>query len=90
MLITLRLPFGRETVVSIPIIVLKISGLKLAQKVGIAVFLCLSIVMIIITLIRMIGSIRPSLRSKHDGDITWQIFWQYMVCSTYQNVQSLI
>jgi hypothetical protein len=52
--------------------------LDIHQKLGIAIFLCLSIFMVIIALIRMFGAMRPSLRSKRDFDTAWEIFWQHM------------
>lgn len=49
--------------------------MNLSQKVGLGVFLSLSLVMAIIAIVRMIGSIRPGLKSL---DVSWELFWQQM------------
>lgn len=63
-------------VVSIPILVLRQSKMRLRQKMAIGSFLCLSLVMIAMALIRV---------SKMPGpnaiDTPYEIFWQYMEAS---------
>ncbi|KAF4535087.1 hypothetical protein BFW01_g9863 [Lasiodiplodia theobromae] len=62
-------------VVSFPIIILHRANMNLSQKVGLGVFLSLSLVMAIIAIVRMVGSIRPGLKSL---DVSWELFWQQM------------
>jgi hypothetical protein len=63
-------------VVSIPILVLRQSKMKLRQKVAVGCFLCLSLVMIAMALVRV---------TKMPGftaiDTPYEIFWQYMKAS---------
>lgn len=58
------------TVISIPIIILKQSQLRLITKIGLCAFLCLSIFMIACSITRAAGS-------YHKGalDYVWQLFW---------------
>ncbi|KAF2477223.1 uncharacterized protein BDR25DRAFT_300235 [Lindgomyces ingoldianus] len=58
-------------IVSIPITILNMTQLKRSQKAGIAVFLCLSTVMIVMALIRIAG-IQPA---KRQLDTNWGTFW---------------
>ena len=60
----------RAIVVSIPIIVLRKSQMKAAQKVSLGVFLCLSCVMAVTSIIRAGG-----LSLNGILDITWEIYW---------------
>ena len=57
------------SVVSIPIIILRRTQLKMAQKISLSAFLCLSVAMIIIACIRLSG--------LRDNTV-WIYFWQYM------------
>ncbi|KAF2760299.1 hypothetical protein EJ05DRAFT_484048 [Pseudovirgaria hyperparasitica] len=65
-------------IVAIPILVLRKARMAKKQKLAIAAFLCLSITMIIIALIRVAGADYVSIRNKHDFDTTWQAFWQHI------------
>ena len=58
------------SVVSIPIIILRRTQLKMAQKISLSAFLCLSVAMIIIACIRLSG--------LRDNNTVWIYFWQYM------------
>lgn len=60
-------------VVTIPIIVLRNSFLGLSTKIGLAIFLCLSIFMAICAIIRIAG-----FHYKGVEDDTWAFFWQHM------------
>lgn len=64
-------------VISIPISLLWNVRIKPRQKLGIGAFLCLSIVMIILSIIK-IAFIRTSVDSF---DLVWQIFWQQVQAS---------
>lgn len=63
----------RFAVVSIPIIILRKSKIKLRQKLVLGIFLCLSIAMVVVALTRI-----SAYRLRGVIDLTWQIFWQYM------------
>ncbi|KAI0122341.1 hypothetical protein F4814DRAFT_206854 [Daldinia grandis] len=60
-------------VLSIPIIALRGSFLSRSTKFGLAIFLCLSIFMIICAIIRIAGFYYKGLE-----DDTWEFFWQHM------------
>ncbi|KAK8182952.1 hypothetical protein BC567DRAFT_221263 [Phyllosticta citribraziliensis] len=62
-------------VVTFPIKILSKSQMDRGQKFGLGAFLCLSIVMILITLVRVLGAIR---KGESQLDVTWEIFWQSM------------
>lgn len=47
--------------------------MKLSRKVGLGIFLCFSVVMGLIALVRVVGY-----RIQGKIDITWQLFWMYM------------
>ncbi|KAK7708305.1 hypothetical protein SLS57_009039 [Botryosphaeria dothidea] len=51
--------FGTEAVVSFPIIILHRARMNRSQKVGLGVFLSLSLVMAIIAIVRMLGAFAP-------------------------------
>ncbi|KAI0448311.1 hypothetical protein F5B21DRAFT_518998 [Xylaria acuta] len=63
-------------IVSLPIILLRRAKIRTSQKIGLGVFLCLSIVMVTLAIIRV---------SKIHGvlgiDVIWEFFWQYMETS---------
>lgn len=65
--------YTRSLVVSIPVLVLNKTQMKLSRKVGLGMFLCLSVVMALIALVRVVG-----FRIQGKTDITWQHFWMYM------------
>lgn len=65
--------YTRSLVVSIPVLVLNKTQMKLSRKVGLGMFLCLSVVMALIALVRVGG-----FRIQGKTDITWQHFWMYM------------
>ena len=58
------------SVVSIPILILHKSQMKMPQKLSLGVFLCLSVVMIIVAVTRM-----SAYRIHGILDLTWEIFW---------------
>ncbi|KAI0010257.1 hypothetical protein F4779DRAFT_578733 [Xylariaceae sp. FL0662B] len=60
------------SVVSIPIIVLRGSLLSRPTKIGLAIFLCLSIFMAICAIVRIAG-----FHYKGVEDDTWEFFWQH-------------
>ncbi|TGJ86081.1 hypothetical protein E0Z10_g2700 [Xylaria hypoxylon] len=61
-----------ESVVSIPIIILRSSLLSLSTKVGLGIFLSLSIFMAICAIIRIAG-----IHYKGVEDDIWEFFWQH-------------
>lgn len=65
--------YTRSLVVSIPVLVLNKTQMKLSRKVGLGIFLCLSVVMALIALVRIGGY-----RIQGKIDTTWQVFWQYI------------
>ncbi|KAL8942143.1 MAG: hypothetical protein Q9216_001828 [Gyalolechia sp. 2 TL-2023] len=67
-----------NSVISIPVSLLWNVRIKPRQKLGIGAFLCLSIVMIIIAIIKASG-IRTSVDSF---DLVWELFWQQMEACT--------
>lgn len=64
------------TVVTIPILVLKKSQMKASDKLGVGVFLCLSVVMAVIAIIR-ISAYRVRGQSG-SLDVTWVFLWLYL------------
>lgn len=63
--------------ISIPVLLLRTVQIKLRQKVGLGISLCLSSVMAVIAVTRMAGA-------KLDGgtvDIVWLAFWSQQECS---------
>ncbi|KAI1646875.1 uncharacterized protein F4817DRAFT_316277 [Daldinia loculata] len=60
-------------VVSIPIIILRGSFLSRSTKFGLAIFLCLSIFMVICAIVRLAG-----FHYKGLEDDTWEFFWQHI------------
>lgn len=60
-------------VVSIPIIILRRSKIKTGQKIALGSFLCLSLVMAIIAIIRV-----SRIHSVAGIDMVWEFFWQTM------------
>lgn len=60
-------------VISIPILVLRKTQIKLQQKMILGVFLCLSFVMVVCALTRI-----SAYRLRGVIDLTWQIFWQHV------------
>ncbi|KAI1123653.1 hypothetical protein F5Y10DRAFT_285829 [Nemania abortiva] len=71
-------------VVSIPIIVLRNSLLSRSTKFGVAVFLCLSIFMVIFAIIRVSGYYY-----KGHGNYVWEFFWQQAECATAVTAASI-
>lgn len=61
------------SVVSIPIILLRKTQMRLSQKVSLGGFLCLSLVMVCIAFVRAAG-----FRIGKAEDITWDLYWIYM------------
>ncbi|KAI3335616.1 hypothetical protein F4824DRAFT_464215 [Ustulina deusta] len=63
-------------IVSIPIILLRRAKIRASQKIGLGVFLCLSIIMVSLAIVRV---------SRIHGivgiDVIWEFFWQYMETS---------
>lgn len=67
------------TVVTIPILLLRKSQMKPSEKLGVGVFLCLSVVMAVIAIIRISGY-RIGGRSG-SLDVTWVFLWLYLQAS---------
>lgn len=67
------------TVVTIPILLLSKSQMKPSEKLGVGVFLCLSVVMAVIAIIR-ISAYRIGGRSG-SLDVTWVFLWLYLQAS---------
>ena len=69
---------GDLLVLSLPIIILWRVRISIRQKIGLAFSLCLSCVMVIVTIVRIAGM-------QHGGngnvDIVWLAFWQQQECS---------
>lgn len=65
-------------VLSLPVIILWKVRISVRQKIGLAFSLCLSCVMVIVTIVRIAG-----MRRKGSGsvDIVWLAFWQQQECS---------
>ncbi|KAI0414323.1 hypothetical protein F5X98DRAFT_390042 [Xylaria grammica] len=70
-LVTVLDIFSDITVVSLPIIVLRNSLLNRSTKFGLAIFLCLSIFMAILAIVRISGFFYKGLE-----DDIWEFFWQ--------------
>ncbi|KAF2146741.1 uncharacterized protein K452DRAFT_355198 [Aplosporella prunicola CBS 121167] len=66
-------------VVSFPIIILHKANMGLAQKVGLGIFLALSLVMVLVAIVEMIGSIVSGINNL---DLAWIMFWQHMHACT--------
>ena len=58
-------------IIAIPILILRGSLMKRAQKIGLAVFLCLSLAMVIVTLVRMIGTVIQTKPSNRGTSPVW-------------------
>lgn len=58
-------------VLSIPIYVLRKSLLKMSQKIGLALFLCTSLAMIVVALVRMIGRLTYTSSDSRGSNPTW-------------------
>ncbi|KAI1146816.1 hypothetical protein F4825DRAFT_472133 [Nemania diffusa] len=71
-------------VVSIPIIVLRNSLLSRSTKFGVAIFLCLSIFIAIIAIIRVSGYYY-----KGYGNTIWEFFWQQVECAVAVTTASI-
>ncbi|KAI1749829.1 hypothetical protein F4782DRAFT_541992 [Xylaria castorea] len=63
--------FGVEAIVSVPIIILRNSLLSTSTKFGLAIFLCISIFMAILAIVRISGFYYNGLE-----DDIWEFFWQ--------------
>lgn len=63
----------RPLVVSIPVLILKKTQMGLSRKLGLGAFLCLSVTMALIALVRFGGY-----RIQGTFDPVWQVFWQYV------------
>ncbi|OJD40671.1 integral membrane [Diplodia corticola] len=62
-------------VVTFPIIIIHRAHMSRRQKIGLGTFLSLSLVMVIIAMVRIVGSVRG------DGanlDVAWEFFWQQL------------
>ncbi|PSN61404.1 hypothetical protein BS50DRAFT_578420 [Corynespora cassiicola Philippines] len=62
-------------IVSIPILALRKTTMILRQKLAIGIFLCLSVVMIILAIIRSLSLPGPVSRAR---DVPWTILWVYL------------
>lgn len=63
----------RTLVISVALLILRKIQVHTPETIYVGIFLCLSIVMIIIAIVRM-----ANYRLGHIIDSTWEIFWQYM------------
>ena len=68
-------------VVSIPVCLLWKVNIKPAQKLGLACFLCLSIVMAAIAIVKVCGLVSKSSLGVQTLDIAWVCFWQLIAAS---------
>lgn len=50
----------------------------MSQKFGIALFLCLSVAMIVVAIVRVSGMRYSSLRTTKDIDPAWSMYWTHM------------
>ncbi|KAF2108329.1 hypothetical protein BDV96DRAFT_587616 [Lophiotrema nucula] len=66
---------GDIMIISIPLLILSMTGLRPAQKAVLGSSLCLSVVMIVIAGIRT-GEFRSG--SRHQMDFLWGMFWQFI------------
>lgn len=71
-------PPNLYAVVSIPIIILRKSQMKPKQQVGLGVFLCLSVIMTLIAIIRISGYRFHGIGITGEIDTTWAFFWLYL------------
>ncbi|KAI0545254.1 hypothetical protein F4679DRAFT_588663 [Xylaria curta] len=62
-------------IITIPIVILRRSLMPTARKVSLAAMLCLSIVMIVIALIRLIGTIIDTRLDGHEAAPVWVTYW---------------
>lgn len=62
-----------SAVVSIPIIILRRARIKLRQKYALGFFLCLSLFMVVIAIVRV-----SNIKGVSVVDLRWELFWQYM------------
>ncbi|CBX99524.1 hypothetical protein LEMA_P087630.1 [Plenodomus lingam JN3] len=58
-------------IITIPLLLLRLSQMRIEQKASIASFLCLSISMIIITIIRLAGGLHESVRGEREFSLVW-------------------
>jgi hypothetical protein len=58
-------------VIMIPLLLLRLSQMKFWQKARIASFLCLSVIMIILTITRLAGGLHRSVRGEREFSIVW-------------------
>ena len=65
-------------VLSVPVTILWRVRISVRQKIGLAFSLCLSCVMVLVTIVRVAG-LRP--RGIGSVDIVWLVFWQQQECS---------
>lgn len=65
-------------VLTVPVCILWRVRISVRQKIGLAFSLCLSCVMVIVTIVRIAG-MRP--RGTGSVDIVWLVFWQQQECS---------
>ena len=65
-------------VLSLPVSILWKVRISVRQKIGLAFSLCLSCIMVIVTIVRIAG-IKP--RGSGSVDIVWLVFWQQQECS---------
>jgi len=78
-----------DTVITIPIIILRRARIQLKQKIALGIFLCLSVVMIGLALTRMSKIILPTVGSGAAVDNWWQFFWQFIEASVAVLMASL-
>lgn len=65
-------------VVSIPIVILRKSQMKPRQQLGLGIFLCLSVIMTVIAIVRIGGYRIDGIGLGGKIDSTWALFWLYL------------
>ncbi|OTB13843.1 hypothetical protein K445DRAFT_13548 [Daldinia sp. EC12] len=71
-------------IASIPIIVLHLARIRNSQKISLGLFLCLSLVMVCFSIVRVSG-----VRGELGLDVPWKLFWQYVEASVAVTMGSL-
>ncbi|KAK8129116.1 hypothetical protein PG984_010224 [Apiospora sp. TS-2023a] len=62
-------------IVSLPIVILRLSMMPLARKLSLAAMLCLSIAMIVVGLVRLIGTVATTKSDSLAAAPTWAWYW---------------
>ncbi|KAK8033966.1 integral membrane protein [Apiospora marii] len=62
-------------IISLPIVILRLSMMPLARKLSLAAMLCLSIAMIVVALVRLIGTVATTQADSLAAAPTWAWYW---------------